>query len=96
MRELSIGILNGLALGVLVALIAIIWQGTPLLGLVVGLATLLNLTGAGIAGVLVPLGLQVVRIDPALASPVLVTTITDTLGYLIYLSLATLILIRLV
>jgi magnesium transporter len=96
MRELSIGLLNGLALGILVAIIAIVWQGTPLLGLVVGLSTLLNLTGAGIAGVLVPLGMQVVRIDPALASPVLVTTITDTLGYLIYLSLATLILIRLV
>jgi magnesium transporter len=95
-RELLIGLANGLVLGVLVALIALVWQETPLLGLVVGLATLLNLITAGIAGASVPMIMQVLRIDPALASPVLVTTITDTLGYLIYLGLATLILIRLV
>ena len=95
-RELLIGVANGLVLGVLVALIALVWQETPLLGLVVGLATLLNLIGAGIAGASVPIIMQVLRIDPALASPVLVTTITDTLGYLIYLGLATLVLIRLV
>jgi magnesium transporter len=46
--------------------------------------------GAGIAGALVPLALQVLAVDPALASPILVTTITDTLGYFIYLGLATL------
>lgn len=95
-RELLVGIANGLVLGVLVALIALIWQETPLLGLVVGSATLLNLIGAGIAGVSVPMIMQVLRIDPALASPVLVTTITDTLGYLIYLGIATLVFIRMV
>ena len=91
-RELLIGLANGLVLGILVGLIALVWKGTPILGLVVGVATLLNLITAGLAGVIVPIGMYVVKIDPALASPVLVTTITDTLGYLIYLSLATVVL----
>jgi magnesium transporter len=92
-REAVIGLSNGLAVGVLVALIAFVWKGTPLLGLVVGSATLLNLIAAGIAGVLVPMAMQTLKLDPALASPVLVTTLTDTLGYLIYLSIATAVLI---
>jgi magnesium transporter len=92
-REFLIGSVNGLTVGILIAIIALIWKGTPLLGLVVGLATLLNLIGAAIAGVLVPLGMQVANVDPALASPILVTTITDTLGYFVYLGLATLVLI---
>jgi magnesium transporter len=94
-RELLIGLANGLVLGILVGLIALVWKGTPLLGLVVGVATLLNLIAAGFAGVIVPLGMYIVKIDPALASPVLVTTITDTLGYLIYLTIATVVLIGL-
>jgi magnesium transporter len=95
-RELLIGVANGLVLGTLVALIALIWKGTPILGLVVGLATLLNLIAAGLAGVIVPLGMSVTKLDPALASPVFVTTFTDTLGYLIYLTIATVLLLRLI
>lgn len=94
-RELAIGIANGVAVGLLVAAIALVWKGLPSLGLVVGLAMLLNMLTAGFAGVLVPMGLQVLKIDPALASPVLVTTTTDTVGYLVYLGIATLILIPL-
>ncbi len=94
-RELLIGLANGIVLGILVGLIALVWKGTPNLGLVVGVATLLNLITAGFAGVIVPLGMYIVKIDPALASPVLVTTITDTLGYLIYLTIATVVLIGL-
>ena len=95
-REMLIGLANGIAVGALIALIALMWKGTPMLGIVVGLATLLNMIGAGIAGALVPLMMQVLRIDPALASPILVTTITDTCGYFIYLGLATLALTRLI
>ncbi|MBL7063434.1 MAG: magnesium transporter [Anaerolineae bacterium] len=91
-REMLIGLANGIAVGGLVALIALMWKGTPMLGAVVGIATLLNMIGAGIAGALVPLMMQVLRIDPALGSPILVTTITDTCGYFIYLGLATLVL----
>lgn len=95
-REVLIGLANGVALGGLVSLIALLWKGAPILGLVAGLATLLNMIGAGIAGALVPVLLQVLNIDPALASPILVTTITDTFGYFIYLGLATMMLSMLV
>jgi len=94
-REFLMGAVNGLTVGVLVSIIALFWKGTPMLGLVVGLATLLNLMGAAIAGVLVPMAMQTAKVDPALASPILVTTITDTLGYLIYLGLATAVLLPL-
>jgi magnesium transporter len=94
-REFLVGLMNGIIIGVIVALIALIWQSNPILGLVVGAATFFNLICAGVAGVLVPLGMSVLRIDPALASPVLVTTITDTFGYFFYLGIATLTLIYL-
>jgi magnesium transporter len=95
-REILVGLSNGLAVGGLVAVIALVWKGTPILGLIVGVATLLNMSCAAIAGVLVPLGMQLVGIDPALASPILVTTTTDTFGYFAYLGLATLLLASLV
>jgi magnesium transporter len=95
-REVLIGLANGVAVGCLVAIIAQVWKGTPMLGVVVGVATLLNMIGAGIAGALVPIMMQVLRIDPALGSPILVTTITDTSGYFIYLGLATLVLTKLI
>jgi magnesium transporter len=89
-RELLIGLVNGISIGLIVAVIALVWKGTPLLGLVVGASTLLNLICAGLAGVVVPLLMQQLKFDPALASPILVTTTTDTLGYFFYLGLATL------
>jgi len=95
-RELLLGLVNGLSIGVIVTLIALAWQGTPLLGLVVGTATLLNMICAGLAGVLVPMLMQKLNFDPALASPILVTTTTDTLGYFFYLGLATLMIASLV
>lgn len=95
-REVIIGLANGLTVGVLVALIALALGGAPILGVVVGIATLLNMIGAGIAGAVVPVIMQVLRVDPALASPILVTTITDACGYLFYLGLATLVLASLI
>jgi magnesium transporter len=91
-----IGLANGIAVGGLIALIALVWKGTPMLGGIVGLATLLNMIGAGVAGALVPVVMQILKLDPALASPILVTTITDAFGYFIYLGLATLVLTRLI
>ncbi len=87
-RELLIGLVNGVSIGVIVAMIAFVWKGTPLLGFVVGVSTLLNMICAGLAGVMMPMLMQRLKFDPALASPILVTT-TDTLGYLFYLGLAT-------
>ena len=93
-REILIGLVNGIVVGTLIAMIALVWKGSPILGFVVGLATFINLIAAGFAGVLVPLGMSGVKLDPALASPVLVSTLTDTLGYLIYLTIATVLLLR--
>jgi magnesium transporter len=95
-RELLLGLVNGVSIGLIVAVIAMIWKGTPLLGLVVGISVLLNMICAGIAGVLVPILMHRLKFDPALASPILVTTMTDTLGYFFYLGLATLLISSLV
>jgi magnesium transporter len=88
-HELRIGIINGLTVGVLVSLIAWLWQGNPYLGLVIGLAMLGNLIIAALAGVIVPMTLKTLRIDPALASSIFVTTFTDIMGFLLFLGLAT-------
>jgi len=95
-RELLIGLVNGISIGLIVAVIALIWKGTPILGLIVGIATLLNMICAALAGVMMPMLMQRLNFDPALASPILVTTTTDTLGYLFYLGLATLLITSLV
>ena len=93
-REISIGLIDGVVLGLLIAAIAYIWKNQPVLGLVVGVSVFLNMITAAVAGFLVPWGFQIIRIDPALASPVLVTTLTDTIGYFIYLGIASILLIQ--
>ena len=93
-REIIIGLADGIVIGLLVGGIALVWKDQPVLGLVVGASVFLNMITAAVAGFLVPMGLQIVRLDPALASPVLVTTITDTMGYFLYLGLATIVLIQ--
>ncbi len=95
-RELLLGLINGLSMGVAIALIALVWKGNPLIGVVVGIATFLNMICAALAGVTVPLLMEKIKIDPALASPILVTTLMDALGYLFYLGLATLLITSLV
>jgi len=90
LKELGLGLVHGVALGLLVGVIALAWQGNTYLALVAGLAMLANMIVAGISGVLVPLGFRALRIDPALASAVAVTSATDIFGLLIYLGLATL------
>ncbi|MCY3544156.1 MAG: magnesium transporter [Chloroflexi bacterium] len=78
-----------MALGLVVGVVAFIWKGSEYLALVVEIAMLANLVVAGISGVIVPLGLRAMKIDPALSSAVAVTTLTDVLGFLVYLGLAT-------
>ena len=89
LKELGLGLVHGLALGLVVGVIAFIWKGSEYLALVVGIAMAANLVVAGISGVVVPLGFKALRIDPALSSAVAVTTLTDVLGFLVYLGLAT-------
>jgi magnesium transporter len=92
-RELAIGLVNGLIFGICVGLLGMFWQGSPMIGVVVGGAMMLNLVGAAISGTLVPLGLRFFKIDPALASGVIVTTVTDVTGNFALLALATLLLL---
>ncbi len=89
-RELVVGLLHGLAIGAAVAGVVYLWRGNPLLGLIIGLATFGNLLVAGLMGTLVPLTLKALRLDPALASSVLVTGTTDAVGFALFLGLATL------
>jgi magnesium transporter len=90
LREAGLGLLHGVVIGSLVAVGAWLWKGIPALGLVIGLAMLGNLVAAALAGTLVPLTLKALKLDPALASSVIVTTVTDTVGFGLFLGLATL------
>ena len=88
-KELAIGLANGFVLGVLIGVLAFGWKGSLVLGAVAGLAMLLNQIAGTLAGVAVPFGLRKCGIDPALASSIFVTTLTDMIGFLIFLGLAT-------
>jgi magnesium transporter len=87
-KELSVGLINGLALGTLLGLAAWAWKGNPVLGLVVGLALAINTVVAVSIGGTVPLVLKRFGVDPAVASGPLLTTITDMCGFFLVLSLA--------
>jgi len=88
LREIGLGLAQGLALAVIVGIVALLWKGSEYLALVVAMALVANMVVGAITGVLVPLGLKALRIDPALASAVAVTTATDIIGFLVYLGLA--------
>lgn len=87
-RALTVGLLQGIAVGLVVGIGVMLWRGNTYLGLVITLALIGNMLVAAIAGTIIPLGLDAVGLDPALASSVLVTAITDSLGFFIFLSLA--------
>jgi len=92
-KEAIVGLLNGLLWSVVVALIAYLWFGDIKIGMVIGLALVVNLFTAGIAGVTIPVVMRRLDIDPALAGGVVLTTVTDVVGLLTFLGLATLILL---
>ena len=92
-KEILVALINGALWGVTVAAIALWWFGSPMLGLVIGLALLLNLLLAAASGLLVPLLLRKVGQDPALAGSVIVTTITDVMGFFLFLGLGALFLL---
>jgi len=89
MKEVIVGITIGTATGLMVAVVAYLWKGNPVLGLILALAMVINLLVGALAGTLIPLALKQVRLDPALGSGVLVTTFTDVFGFLSFLGLAT-------
>ena len=92
-KETLIGGINGIIFAIIISLISIYWFDNLLLGLIIGLAMILNLLIAGFSGIAIPLVLDKLKIDPALASAVILTTITDVFGFLSFLGLATLFLI---
>jgi magnesium transporter len=89
-KEITLGLLNGMAIGLVVGLIGWWWKGSIMLGVVAGAAMLLNQLAAAASGVLIPLGLKSLRLDPALASSIFLTTVTDVAGFFFFLGLATL------
>ena len=88
-KEILAGLLNGAAIGAMVAVIALFYNFNPWFGLIAGIAMVLNMVCAALAGFLIPIFLEKMNIDPALASSVFVTTVTDCLGFFFFLGLAT-------
>ncbi len=94
-KEISVGAINGVALGILIAIAALLWKGNPYLGVVVGTAMAINTMVAVSIGGIVPLVLRRWKMDPALASGPILTTVTDMCGFFLVLQLATVFLSRL-
>ena len=88
-KEALVGLGNGVVLGAVAAAVVWIFRGNPTLGLVLGMAMIINMFVAATTGVLIPLGLRAANVDPALASSVFITTMTDVFGFFSFLGLAT-------
>ena len=89
-RELMVGALNGLSFAIILGLVAATWFGIRDLGIVIGLAMLTVLSTAALGGILIPLALNRLGVDPAISSGPFVTTITDIVGFFAFLGIATL------
>ena len=87
-REVVAGLLNGLIFAVIMGVVGVIWFGTPILGAVIFVAMVVNMVVAALAGILIPIGLDRAGVDPALASGAFVTTVTDVVGFFVFLGLA--------
>ena len=92
-KEVLISLMNGFLFAIVAGFIAWVWFGIPLLGLVIGLSMIINLFMAGFFGAMIPLALKRLKIDPAIGSTVILTTITDVVGFFSFLGLAKIILL---
>jgi len=92
-KEVAVGLFNGLIWSAVVGLVAFIWFRNMSLGVIIGLAMMINLVIAAVAGSLIPLALKKIGVDPAIAGGVLLTTVTDVVGFMTFLGLATLFLL---
>ena len=88
-KEIGVGLFSGVVIGLFIAIGAMLFEQNPIFGLVTGVAMFLNMILATIAGYFIPVILEKCHVDPALASGVFVTTVTDVLGFLFFLGLAT-------
>lgn len=91
-REAMVGLINGVVFAVVMGLVGVLWFGSPVLGAVIAVAMVVNLLVAALAGILVPVAMEKIGVDPALASGTFVTTVTDVVGFFAFLGLATLVL----
>ena len=87
-REVLVGLINGLIFAVIMGIVGVIWFGSPALGYVIAVAMVVNMVVAGFAGTVIPVLLERLGIDPALASGAFVTTVTDVVGFFVFLGLA--------
>jgi len=87
-REVLVGLINGLVFAVVMGIVGIIWFGSPALGYVIAAAMVVNMVVAGFAGTVIPVVLDRLGVDPALASGAFVTTVTDVVGFFAFLGLA--------
>ena len=92
-REAIVGVLNGLAFALVMGIVAWIWFDGASLAAVIGIAMVVNLSVAALAGILIPLGMEKAGADPALASGTFVTTVTDVVGFFAFLGLASMVLL---
>jgi magnesium transporter len=92
-RELAVSILNGLILSILVGITTYLWFNEITLSLLISFALIINLVSSVVAGVFVPIILRSLNQDPAISGSVVVTTVTDVIGFLSFLGLATIFLI---
>lgn len=92
-REITVGAINGIGFGIVMALVAAVWFGLPMLGAVIALAMAMTLVAAALGGIVIPIALERFHIDPALASGPFVTTVTDVVGFFAFLGLASVILL---
>lgn len=88
MRELMVGVINGFVFSIIIAAVTIVWFGSWPLGGVIAVAMIINMVSAALAGILIPIGLDKLDIDPAIASSAFVTTVTDVVGFFAFLGLA--------
>ncbi|MGL4336199.1 MAG: magnesium transporter [Turicibacter sp.] len=88
-KELGVGLITGVSIGLLIGLLSIVWSGKIVFGFVIGAAMVLNMVAATLSGFIVPVILKKLKVDPALASAVFVTTVTDVLGFFFFLGLGT-------
>jgi magnesium transporter len=87
-REVLVGLLNGVIFAMVVGLVGYFWFGSSIIGWVLALSMVLNMVVAGLAGTMIPVALEKIGTDPALASGAFVTTVTDVVGFFAFLGLA--------
>ena len=87
-RECAVGLINGVVFAVVMGIVGVIWFGSPALGVVIAVAMVINMIVAGFAGTVIPVVLERLKVDPALASGAFVTTVTDVVGFFAFLGLA--------